>query len=106
VTAAANAAPKTSRLDANVVWFLVLVLPAIWGIWNSARAAIAARRVASEGKPIHDRDAQLLVTDLCRRLGWKRGIELRQSSCTPIPLCVGWRRPCVLLPPQWKSWAR
>ncbi len=69
-----------------------------------ALLARAARRVVEEAQLIRDPETQELISDVCRRLGWHGAIELRQTKRTPIPLCVGWWRPCVLLPPDWRNW--
>jgi beta-lactamase regulating signal transducer with metallopeptidase domain len=91
-------------LDHNVLWMLMLIVPAACGLWQSVRCARGARRVVEEAQLIRDAATQELVADVCRRLGWNGSLELRQTLRTPIPLCVGWRKPCVLLPPEWRSW--
>jgi beta-lactamase regulating signal transducer with metallopeptidase domain len=91
-------------LDRNVLWLLILVVPAVGGAWQSVWCARAARRVVEEAQLVRDPATQELVADVCRRLGWNRTIEVRQTKRTPIPLCIGWWKPCVLLPPGWRSW--
>jgi beta-lactamase regulating signal transducer with metallopeptidase domain len=93
-----------SLIDPTTFWLLLLVIPAVCGIWQSVWAACAIRRVVNEARPIQDPATRELVADVCRRLGWRGTIELRQSTRTPIPLCVGWLRPCVLVPSQWRNW--
>ncbi len=104
VTASVPQTPLLSRIDANTFWFFVLIVPAAWGIWKSARAMRAARKIVNLAELIEDPAANALAADVCRRLGWRRPIELRQTRLTPVPLCVGWQRPCVLLPMHWRSW--
>jgi beta-lactamase regulating signal transducer with metallopeptidase domain len=104
VAAAAAQSPAVSRIDPNTFWLLVLVVPAACGIWQSARSARAVRRVVHEGCLVQDAATLELIADVCRRLQWDGVLELRQTSRTPIPLCVGWKRPCILLPPEWRSW--
>jgi beta-lactamase regulating signal transducer with metallopeptidase domain len=104
VAAAATQASSVSRIDPNTFWFLVLVVPAACGIWQSVRSARAVRRVVDEARLVTDAATLELIADVCRRLHWDGPLELRQSSRTPIPLCVGWKRPCILLPPEWQSW--
>ena len=104
VTATVPQTPLLSRIDANTFWFFVLIVPAAWGIWKSARAMRTARKIVSLAQVIEDPAATRLAADVCRRLGWRRPLELRQSRLTPVPLCVGWQRPCVLLPMHWRSW--
>ncbi|HET6325359.1 MAG TPA: M56 family metallopeptidase, partial [Planctomycetaceae bacterium] len=105
--ATANAAstfPIFRMLDRNTFWILMLIVPAVCGAWQSLRCSRAARRLVEEAQLIQDPATQEIVSDVCRRLGWNHTIELRQTKRMPIPLCVGWWRPCVLLPPGWRSW--
>lgn len=104
VAAAATQSPSVSRIDPNTFWLLVLVVPAACGIWQSVRSARAVRRVVNDARLVQDAATLELVADVCRRLQWNGVLDLRQSSRTPIPLCVGWKRPCILLPPEWRSW--
>ena len=39
------------------------------------------------------------------RLACERRIELRESAEIAAPATVGWRRPVILLPPQWREWS-
>jgi beta-lactamase regulating signal transducer with metallopeptidase domain len=104
LAAAATQTSRITRLDPNTFWLLILVIPAACGILQSARAGRAVRRVVDEARLIQDPATLELAADVCRRLNWHGVLELRQSTRTPIPLCVGWKRPCVLLPPEWRSW--
>jgi beta-lactamase regulating signal transducer with metallopeptidase domain len=104
VAAAAAQSLAVSRIDPNTFWLLVLVVPAACGIWQSVRSARAVRRVVDDARLVQDAATLELVADVCRRLQWDGVLDLRQTSRTPIPLCVGWKRPCILLPPEWRSW--
>jgi beta-lactamase regulating signal transducer with metallopeptidase domain len=104
VAASATQSSSLSRIDPNTVWFLILVVPAVCGIWQSVRSARAVRRVVDEARLVQDAATLELVAEVCRRLHWDGVVDLRQSSRTAIPLCVGWKRPCILLPPEWRSW--
>ncbi|HEV3303113.1 MAG TPA: M56 family metallopeptidase, partial [Planctomycetaceae bacterium] len=77
---------------------------AVCGIWQSVRSARAVRRVVDEARLVQDAATLGLVAEVCRRLHWDGVVDLRQSSRTAIPLCVGWKRPCILLPPDWRTW--
>jgi beta-lactamase regulating signal transducer with metallopeptidase domain len=104
IAAAATQTPRVSAVNPNTFWLLVLIVPAACGIWQSVRAARAVRRVVDDARLVEDPAVQELVADVCRRLGWQRVLELRESRRTPIPLCVGWKKPCILLPRDWQSW--
>jgi beta-lactamase regulating signal transducer with metallopeptidase domain len=97
-------ASHVSLIDPTAFWLLILVIPAVCGIWQSLWAAYAIRRVVNEARPIQDAATRELIADVCRKLGWHRTLEMRQSNRTPVPLCVGWLRPCILVPSQWRNW--
>ncbi len=58
------------------------------------------RRLAAGGEPLPD-DAWQRI---CRQTVPSRRVELRLHSAVRVPLCLGWRRPTILLPPSWHDW--
>jgi beta-lactamase regulating signal transducer with metallopeptidase domain len=100
----ATQSAHVSLIDPTAFWLLILVIPAVCGIWQSLWAAYAIRRVVNEARPIQDAATRELIADVCHKLGWHRTLEMRQSNRTPVPLCVGWLRPCILVPSQWRNW--
>ena len=55
-------------------------------------------------RPIEDPDLRALMNELRRRMGCRRGVDLRESPDVACPAVVGWLRPVVLLPAGWRGW--
>ncbi|HJT34591.1 MAG TPA: M56 family metallopeptidase [Pirellulales bacterium] len=60
------------------------------------------------------RAAMLAVTDpallaqtarITQQMGCRRPVELRQSASLNTPATIGWRRPIVILPDDWRNWS-
>jgi beta-lactamase regulating signal transducer with metallopeptidase domain len=65
-------------------------------------ATVARHRLRSEA--INDAVVLELSDVLCAELGCVRSIVLRQSSDLVSAATIGWRRPLILLPPEWREW--
>jgi hypothetical protein len=64
----------------------------------------AVRRWRTNSQPLDDPALLSLVASLRRAMGCRRSIEVREAADVGGPVTVGWRRPIVLLPPQWRNW--
>ncbi|MEW4571086.1 M56 family metallopeptidase [Tautonia sp. JC769] len=64
----------------------------------------AVARLRSRGEPIHDQSLGDLLDLLRAELSVRRPVELRESPGLGTPATIGWRRPVVLLPDDWRSW--
>jgi len=62
---------------------------------------VARLRLRSES--IEDADILELLDVLCAELGCTRAIAMRQSSELVSAATIGWRRPLILLPPEWRD---
>lgn len=72
-----------------------------------ARLALAFRSVASlrrRSEPIADPSILEELDCLRAALGCVRPVELRTSAALATAATVGWRRPLVLLPADWRRW--
>lgn len=100
--AEAGKAPAAPRWPAmlGVIFVAGLVLAVV----RLALGLFAVRRLRARTTPIADASLEALVDDLRRRLGAARAIELRQSHELASPVTVGWRRPLVILPDDWREW--
>ena len=67
-------------------------------------ATVARHRLRSEA--IDDSELLELRDVLCAELGCVRAIVLRQSSDLVSAATIGWRRPLILLPPEWREWTQ
>jgi beta-lactamase regulating signal transducer with metallopeptidase domain len=67
-------------------------------------ATVARHRLRSES--INDAELLELLDVLCAELGCVRSIVLRQSGDLVSAATIGWRRPLILLPPEWRQWTQ
>jgi beta-lactamase regulating signal transducer with metallopeptidase domain len=73
------------------------------------RIAVGLRAVSGyrrNSHPITDRALNELAEVVCAELGCTRGIELRESTRLSTPATIGWLRPILLLPADWRRWTK
>ena len=102
VATEASDAPAAPRWPA--ILGMIFVAGLALAIVRLALGLFAVRRLRVRTTPIVDASLVALVDDLRRRLGAARAIELRQSHELASPVTVGWRRPLVILPDDWREW--
>jgi beta-lactamase regulating signal transducer with metallopeptidase domain len=66
---------------------------------------LAVQQQLKKSRPIEDRELAELIDVLCAELDCLRRIEVRQSDSLVTAATIGWRRPVLLLPPDWKTWS-
>ncbi len=64
----------------------------------------AVRSYRRHSHPVTDRRLGELADVVCAQLGCTTGIELRESTRLSTPATIGWLRPMLLLPANWRSW--
>jgi beta-lactamase regulating signal transducer with metallopeptidase domain len=64
----------------------------------------AVRRYRRQSRAIEDADLLELVDVLRAELQCSRALELRESCALITAATIGWRRPLVLLPNDWREW--
>jgi beta-lactamase regulating signal transducer with metallopeptidase domain len=64
----------------------------------------AVRGYRRHSHPITDRRLGELADVVCAELGCTGGIELRETTRLSTPATIGWLRPMLLLPADWRSW--
>jgi len=69
-----------------------------------ALGLLAVRGYRRHSHPITDRAINELADVVCAELGCKTGIELRESTRLSTPATIGWLRPMLLLPADWRTW--
>jgi beta-lactamase regulating signal transducer with metallopeptidase domain len=69
-----------------------------------ALGLVAVRGYRRNSHPITDRNLSELADVVCAQLGCTAGIELRESTRLATPATIGWLRPMLLLPANWRSW--
>lgn len=67
------------------------------GLWTIRRCRRRAQR-------IDDPDLAQLAGDIAAQLGLAESFQLAVSTEIGSPATVGWRRPLILLPVDWRSW--
>jgi beta-lactamase regulating signal transducer with metallopeptidase domain len=66
---------------------------------------VAVERYRRRTNPVNDEPLLALLDATCQRLDCVRRIELRESAEIVSPATVGWRRPLILLPLEWREWS-
>lgn len=65
----------------------------------------AVQRLARTSRSIKDAELQELLDVLRAELSCSKPVELKESEGLASPAAVGWRRPVVLLPTEWRQWS-
>ncbi len=65
-------------------------------------AAVRWQRLRS--RPVAEPRLLELVDVLCAELACRRPVEVRQADDLATAATIGWRRPVLLLPPDWTTW--
>ncbi len=68
------------------------------GLWS-------VRRYRRRSAPIDSPELDELLDIVRAELSCPRPIELRESRFASSPATIGWRRPLILLPPEWREWS-
>ena len=76
---------------------LVAIVRLVLGLLTVARHRLRSRAI--DDAPILE-----LLDVLCAELGCVKSIVLRESSELVSAATIGWRRPLILLPPEWREW--
>lgn len=103
---------RTAHRAARFFWPVWLAAAVLAGVGiGSARmllAWLALTRLLRGTRAVTDASLLCLLDELRTNLCCRRGIELREMtdarSCGS-PAVVGWRRPVILLPADWRSWS-
>jgi len=82
----------------------VFLLGAACGLLRLLAGLIAIRRLRRNCLPIDDAALREQVDVLQAELCCPRRIELRESAGLSTAATVGWRRPLILLPLEWRQW--
>jgi beta-lactamase regulating signal transducer with metallopeptidase domain len=89
-------------------WITVAVVLYLAGVaimvLRIALGLVAVRGYRRNSHPVTDRRLGELADVVCAELGCTQGIELRESTRLSTPATIGWHRPMLLLPVNWRSW--
>jgi beta-lactamase regulating signal transducer with metallopeptidase domain len=67
-------------------------------------ALVLAQRFGARAAPIDSPELQSLLNELRVQLGDMRRMEARESNRRGSPCTLGWFRPIVVLPADWRTW--
>jgi beta-lactamase regulating signal transducer with metallopeptidase domain len=115
IASRATAAQERTESFAHRVWALVagngITIAAVLYLVGVSlmllRIGLGLRAVAGyrrNSHPITDRSLNELADVVCAQLGYTRGIELRETTRLATPATIGWLRPMLLLPADWRRW--
>ena len=99
----ASGSTTASRWPSVAAWLLAIGMGL--GLARLALGLAAVRAYRRRTRPVTDAALNALLDATCARLDCRRAIELRESAEIGSPATVGWRRPLVLLPPEWREWS-
>ncbi|HUY92369.1 MAG TPA: M56 family metallopeptidase [Pirellulales bacterium] len=104
-----------SRVDLNAhrwrwpAWLAAVMLAGVGiGLARMLVGLFALARLLRETQLVSDPSLVGLLDELRAKLGCRRPIELREMAGARAggsPAVVGWRRPVILLPADWRSWS-
>ncbi len=105
-----NAAAPTSRQEPQqwrwpewlAVGFFTSVLA---GLARLGLGLLAVRRLRARSCPLADVNLLEEIELLRAELSCTTSVEIRESSELETPATLGWRRPLVLLPFDWRDWS-
>ncbi|HVX64449.1 MAG TPA: M56 family metallopeptidase, partial [Pirellulales bacterium] len=78
------------------------------GLLRMLAGLLALNRLLRDTRRVTDSSLVALLEELCAKLGCRRPIELREmisGRAGGSPAVVGWLRPAILLPADWRSWS-
>ncbi|MBI1904259.1 MAG: DUF1559 domain-containing protein [Planctomycetia bacterium] len=87
------------------VFAAVLLVLAVAGLARLVLGLLAVRRLRKRASPIDEPELAGLVRNLAAQLGCRGRTEVRESRELTTAATVGWLRPTVLLPSQWRNWS-
>ncbi|MGE0374571.1 MAG: DUF1559 domain-containing protein [Planctomycetaceae bacterium] len=101
--------PSTQPANAPFRWpawlAVSLVLAMLIGAMRLIAGWISVRGCIRRSRPIGDRSLNETLDVLRAELGCRRHVELRESHDVASAATVGWRKPLILLPPDWRGWS-
>lgn len=83
-----------------------LLAAVIFGLGWLVLGMLSVRWQQRSSQPVRDRELIELVDVLCAELCCQRRIEIRQCDNLVTAAMIGWRRPTLLVPPDWRTWSQ
>lgn len=100
---AAAALPSWMSLRAAFAWFALAAV--LFGGLRLALGLESVRRCLAKSPPIADPRLIDAIAILAAEMSCRKPIAPRLAHDLSAPATVGWRRPVILLPPDWTDWS-
>ncbi len=101
--------PRPQPVQAGFRWTAWLVITfLVAGIVGTLRLLagwLTVRRCLRRSTLVNDRSLQEAIDILRAEFDCRRHVELRESRDVASAATVGWRKPVILLPPNWRNWS-
>ncbi|MBC7851986.1 MAG: DUF1559 domain-containing protein [Pirellulaceae bacterium] len=101
-------APSSPPLPRDWPWqtilLAVLAMGAAAGLLQLLAGLIAAQSYRRKSSLVEDKGLHELADVLCAQLRCRSPVELRETSALATAATLGWRKPLVLLPLEWRDW--
>ncbi|QDV33194.1 M56 family metallopeptidase [Tautonia plasticadhaerens] len=101
-------APIAARTNRQGAWTsgiaVALATLVVIGVSRLALGLGAVARLRSAGQTVRDPSIDTLLDLLRAELSITRPVEVREAPGLGPPATIGWRRPVLLLPDDWRSW--
>lgn len=104
--AALQQSPDAPTVRPYWLWVVpaVVVAGMMLGLIRLGFGLVCVDRLRKSSVPIPDAGLNEQLDVVVAQLACARKIELRESPRLGSPATVGWRRPLVLLPAEWRTW--
>ena len=100
------AAPRQARRWSWPEWLALGFLASMCaGFARLGLGILAVIRLRSRSRPLHDFTLDEEIQLLRAELSCTRPVEVRETSELQTPATLGWRRPLLLLPFDWREWS-
>jgi prepilin-type processing-associated H-X9-DG protein len=103
-TAGVQDATARPRRQWPTVLAVLLVAGASLALARFAIGLAALRRYRRCLQEVYDPQLREMTESLAERMGCRRPLELKQSASLTTPATMGWRRPVIVLPGDWRNW--
>ncbi|WP_435021658.1 M56 family metallopeptidase [Tundrisphaera sp. TA3] len=75
-----------------------------FGLIRLALGMVSLAVCLRRARPVDDPGLATLLGELRYSMGCRRPVRLREVDDVGSPATAGWRRPTILLPPDWRDW--
>ncbi|MHB1561171.1 MAG: DUF1559 family PulG-like putative transporter [Isosphaeraceae bacterium] len=100
--------PSAAPTDRSWTWrewlALTVLAGAGLGLGRLGIGLLGIARLRARSRPVDDPELDDLLQLLRAELSCTRPVELRELDELTTPATIGWRRPVLLLPAEWRSW--